>query len=189
VSPVNGLSPAAAVQTATRPTFEPEDRDVLRDVMGRFATGVTVVAAGRDVPRGMTANSFTSVSLEPPLILVCVNRQAAIHQAVLDGGSFAVSVLSSDQEEVARYFADHSRPRDGSEFDVVNWSPSPNTGVPVLDGATAWIECALAGAYYGGDHSIFLGSVLASGRAASRDALLCYGGGFHRLEQGQIQLS
>ena len=65
----------------------------------------------RETPMGMTANSFTSVSLEPPLILVCVNRQAAIHQTVLDRGSFAVSVLSARQEHMARYFANHSRPR------------------------------------------------------------------------------
>ena len=135
----------------------------------------------------MMANSFTSVSLDPPLILVCVNVRAAIHQAVLDGGSFAVSVLSARQEHVARYFANHSRPRGEQEFDLVSWSPAPNTGAPILHGALAWVECTLAGAYYGGDHSIFLGSVLASGQASERDALLCFRGAFHRLEQDQAE--
>ncbi len=185
MSPVSGLSPLATVSTATRPTFGPADRDQLRDVMGRFATGVTVVAAGAETPQGMTANSFTSVSLEPPLILVCVNRRAAIHQTVLDRESFAVSVLSARQEHIARYFANHSRPRGESEFDFIGWSPAPNTGAPVLHGALAWVECALAGAYYGGDHSIFLGSVLASGQDSDRDALLCFRGDFHNLERGQ----
>ncbi len=86
-------------------------RDPLREALRRFATGVTVLSAGRDMPCGMTANAFTSVSLSPPLVLVCVNRTAAIHQMVLDDGSFAVSILSARQEHVARHFASHSRPR------------------------------------------------------------------------------
>lgn len=187
MSPVNGLSSAGTLDTATREPFGQAPADQLRGVLGRFATGVTVVTAHRDVPMGMTANSFTSVSLDPPLILVCVNRQAAIHKAVLDSGSFAVSVLSARQEHVARYFANHSRPRGDNEFDFVSWTPAPNTGAPVLQGALGWVECALAHAYYGGDHSIFLGSVLASGQASARDALLCFRGGFHRLEHGQTE--
>lgn len=153
--------------------------DLLREALRRFATGVTVVSADRDTPRGMTANSFTSVSLSPPLVLVCVNRAAAVHQAVLKCGSFAVSVLSASQEYVARYFANHSRPRGQQEFDIAGWSPGPNTGAPVIDGALAWIECALASTYDGGDHSIFLGSVLASSHGPAGDALLYFGGGFH----------
>jgi flavin reductase (DIM6/NTAB) family NADH-FMN oxidoreductase RutF len=152
----------------------------LRTVLGHFATGVTVLAAGTDTPEGMTANSFTSVSLSPPLVLVCVKRTAAIHQTVLDSGSFALSVLAGSQEDVARYFADHSRPRGRHEFDVVGWSPAPNTGAPVIYGALAWIECELTATYDGGDHSIFLGAVLASGHEPTRDALLFYGGRFHR---------
>jgi flavin reductase (DIM6/NTAB) family NADH-FMN oxidoreductase RutF len=152
----------------------------LRTVLGHFATGVTVLAAGADAPQGMTANSFTSVSLSPPLVLVCVNRAAAIHQTVLDSGSFAVSVLAGPQEHVARHFADHSRPRGRREFDIAGWSPAPNTGAPVINGALAWIECELAATYDGGDHSIFLGAVLASGHEPTRDALLFFGGRFHR---------
>jgi flavin reductase (DIM6/NTAB) family NADH-FMN oxidoreductase RutF len=127
----------------------------------------------------MTANAFTSVSLSPPLVLVCVNRAAAIHKSVLDCGSFAVSVLSGRQEYVARYFADHSRPRGRDEFDIVGWSHAPSTGAPVIHGALAWMECALTAAYDGGDHSIFIGSVLASNHRPARDALLFFGGAFH----------
>lgn len=155
-------------------------RDALRTVLGHFATGVTVLAAGRDAPQGMTANSFTSVSLSPPLVLVCVMRTAAIHQAVLDCQSFSVSVLAAPQEHVARHFANHSRPRGHSEFENVRWDPGPNTGAPIIHGALAWLECELAATYDGGDHSIFLGSVLASAHAPARDALLFYGGRFHR---------
>jgi flavin reductase len=156
------------------------DGETLRSVFGRFATGVTVVATGGDSPRGMTANSFTSVSVRPPLVLVCVNRSASIHQAVLEQGSFAVSILSAHQEHVARYFADHSRPRGAAEFGSVDWSPAPGTGSPVLDGALAWLDCALAASYDGGDHAIFLGEVLASGWEPEHDALLFFGSGFHR---------
>ena len=187
MSPANGASPAGTLDAVTRPPLRPADRNQLRGVMGWFATGVTVITAGSESPMGMTANSFTSVSLDPPLILVCVNRQAAIHQAVLDRGSFAVSVLSARQEHVARYFANHARPRGDGEFDFVSWSPGPNTGSPILQGAIAWVECSLAGAYHGGDHSIFLGSVLACEQASARDALLCFKGGYHRLEHGQAQ--
>lgn len=175
MSVVSGLSRAgaAALAAGSRP------RDPLREALRRFATGVTVLSAGRDMPRGMTANAFTSVSLSPPLVLVCVNRTASIHQTVLDDGSFAVSILSARQEQVARYFASHSRPRGPQEFDAVGWTPGPSTGAPLIDGALAWIECTLAAAYEGGDHSIFLGSVLASGNGPACDSLVFFGGRFH----------
>jgi flavin reductase len=153
--------------------------DQLRETLRRFATGVAVITAGLDAPQGMTANAFTSVSLSPPLVLVCVNKSAAIHSTVLDRGCFAVSVLSGRQEYVARYFADHSRPRGQEELDVVGWSRGPCTGSPIIHGALAWMECALAAAHDGGDHSILVGSVLASEHGAGRDALLFFGGAFH----------
>lgn len=171
-------APLAEAPPAAPPP-EPR-RGPLREVLGRFATGVTIVAAGGPVPHGMTANAFTSVSLTPPLVLVCVKRSAAIHQVMLDCRSFAVSVLAAGQEQVARYFADHSRPRGVDEFDGVSWSPGPETGAPVIDGALAWLECVLMAAHEGGDHSILLGSVLASGHGPDDDALLFFGGGFHR---------
>jgi flavin reductase (DIM6/NTAB) family NADH-FMN oxidoreductase RutF len=173
MSLVKGLSPAHPPAT---------DRGALRSVLGRFATGVTVVAAGADEPQGMTANSFTSVSIDPPLILICVNRNASIHRTVLESGAFAVSVLSARQEHLARYFADHSRPRGYDEFGMVEWSPAPSTGAPVLDGALAWLDCTLAACYDGGDHVIFLGSVQASGFGSAHDILLFFAGSFHQPE-------
>lgn len=170
--PDSGLAQQVPVTDGVRP-------DQLRATLRNFATGITILTAGRDTPQGMTANSFTAVSLSPPLVLVCVNRSASIHQAILGYGSFAVSVLSGSQEYVARYFANHSRPRGRAEFDIVGWSPGDSTGAPLIHGALAWIECAVAAAYDGGDHSIFLGSVLASDHAPAADALLFFGGGYH----------
>jgi flavin reductase (DIM6/NTAB) family NADH-FMN oxidoreductase RutF len=165
----------------------PFDRGQLRGVLGRFATGITVLtAAGRQGAHGMTANSFASVSLDPPLILVCVERTAVMHTAILEAGTFAVSVLAAGQEPEARYFADKARPRGEHEFDAVECEPGKQCGAPILTGALAWLECALAAVYDGGDHSIFLGEVLEAGRDARADALLFYGGGFHRLQTGEI---
>lgn len=162
-------------------------RTALRSVLGRFATGVTVVAAGRGTPCGMTANAFTSVSLDPPLILVCVDRSAAIYKTVLTAGSFSVSMLSAGQEHVARYFADHSRPRGVEEFSTFKWSPGPSTGAPILHGAIAWLDCTLVNSYDGGDHEIFIGFVQASGSGPADDALVFFCGDFHqpRLSKSQ----
>jgi flavin reductase len=155
----------------------------LRGIFGMFATGVTVVSAMAPAgAHGMTANSFTSVSLSPPLVLICVLRSARMHQAVLDGGSFGISVLSSRQRQLAQYFA-HRRPRDGQEFDMVDWRPGAYTGVPIIASSLAWMECQLRAVYDGGDHSIFLGSVLDLGRSDEADALLFFGGEYRDLDE------
>lgn len=159
----------------------PLDRAGLRKVLGRFSTGVTVVTADAGVPCGMTANAFTSVSLDPPSVLVCVNRNAAVYHAVRKAGCFAVSVLSAGQEDLARYFADRSRPRGTAEFEAIGWSPAPLTGSPVLGGALAWLDCSLTTSHDGGDHEIFLGTVLAVGSGPAQDALVFFDGSFHRL--------
>ena len=158
----------------------------MRQIFGRFATGITVVTAGREAPCGMTANAFTSVSLEPPLILVCIQRNASMHDTIGECGSFAVSVLAAHQEREARMFADHKRPKGKGSFDEVDTVAGPYTGAPVLSGALAWVECRLTTVYDGGDHSIFLGEVQALGHSETADALLFYDGGFHRLEPGVL---
>lgn len=175
----NGAAPAAAAAPSRAPDPPPPQRAALRAAFGAFATGITVVTAGREQPRGMTANSFTSVSLDPALALVCVLRSSALHAAVLESGQFAVSVLGEDQERVARYFADRSRPRGDREFEPVATRPGRCTGAPILDGALAWVECRLAAVYNGGDHAIFLGSVLDVGHEpAAAGALVYYRGTF-----------
>jgi flavin reductase (DIM6/NTAB) family NADH-FMN oxidoreductase RutF len=166
----------------TAPTFSqpPLNTVGLRTVLGQFATGVTVVAAGSKTPSGMTANAFTSVSIDPPLILICLTRGSELCDVVLKEGHFAVSVLASHQEGLARYFANHARPRGAAEFAEVRWSPGPGTGAPVLEDALAWLDCAVMTSLQGGDHEIFLGSVLASGAEPERDALMFFRGGFCR---------
>ncbi|HEV3382581.1 MAG TPA: flavin reductase family protein [Trebonia sp.] len=165
----------------------PDARE-LRRTLGRFATGITVVTVGREEPRGMTVNAFSSLSLDPPLVLVCVVRNATLHDLIRESGSFAVSVLAAHQERVARLFADRTRAR-GTEFAEVDSIPGPYTGAPVLSGALAWLECKLTTVYDGGDHSIFIGEVQTLRCGETEDALLFYKGGFHRLEQDILMSS
>ncbi len=143
--------------------------------MGRFPTGVTVVAStARDgTPVGLTVNSFTSVSLDPPLVLVCIDRGSSSHDPIVEGGGFAVSILADDQEKVARRFAfDPSETR----FDAVGWRPS-GAGSPVLDGSAAWVDCRLEEIIPAGDHSILLGHVIESG-VSDREPLVFHGGNY-----------
>jgi len=172
--------PVSATLTSV-PRYQTIDQRAMRSVLGMFATGITVVTAGGDVPHGMTANAFSSVSLEPPLVLVCIGREAVMHDTITDHGAFAVSVLRGCQEQVARHFANRRRPRGVAQFDAVDWVPGSSTGAPVLVGGLAWLECELETTYDGGDHSIFVGRVLDTGHSDERDALLFFGGGYHRL--------
>jgi len=169
LSPIELAPPDAPVQVS------------LREAMVQFATGITVLTAPGEHCHGMTANAFSSVSLEPPLVLCCVSRTARMHAAIISAGSFAVSMLGADQEHLARYFADRRRPNGRAQFDSVNWVPGPRTGAPLLSGSLAWLECELTKAYDGGDHSIFLGRVLSSRRISDRKALVFYYGAFHRV--------
>ncbi|RZQ61298.1 flavin reductase [Amycolatopsis suaedae] len=147
--------------------------------MARFATGITVLTAAGERPHGMTANAFSSVSLDPPLVLCCVSRAARMHASIVAAGSFAVSILAAGQRETARHFADWRRPAGMAQFDAVGWEPGPRTGAPLLDGALAWLECDLEQAHEAGDHSIFVGAVLNAGRGSAADALVFYAGGYH----------
>lgn len=159
---------------------EPEP-GALRAVMSQFGTGVTVLTVGGRHNHGMTANAFTSVSLDPPLVLCCVAGTALMHAAISAERFFGVSVLGADQEHLARYFADRGRPSGIDQFHAVAWSPGPRTGVPLLGGTLAWLECEVAAVHDGGDHSIFVGRVLSLGRGPGGAGLLFFDGGFHRV--------
>lgn len=165
---------------------EPEARE-LRNVLGRFATGVTVLSTGGDNAHGMTANSFTSVSLRPPLVLTCVARTAGMHAEIETTRSFGVSVLGAHQERLARYFADRRRPSGIEQFDVTDWFPGPHTGVPLLVNTVAWLECALVATYDGGDHSVFIGQVLGMGRDPVGAPLLFCDGQFESVASPQAK--
>jgi len=146
-----------------------------RDVMGRFPTGVTVVATldASDRPVGLTVNSFTSVSLDPPLVLVCIDRSANSHDALLASSGFAVSILSLGQGEAALRFA--TEPSEG-RFEDVAWKASPS-GNPVLSGAAAWLDCVLDEVIHAGDHSILIGRP-ASYELSEAPSLVFHSGAF-----------
>jgi 3-hydroxy-9,10-secoandrosta-1,3,5(10)-triene-9,17-dione monooxygenase reductase component len=130
---------------------------LLRDAMSRFATGVTVVTTlGADgEPQGATANAFSSVSLDPPLILVCLAHTSHTLAALRTHGSFAINVLGSDHEELARSFA---RSGDEAAWGDPEHLPGP-TGSPLLAGVHAAIDCRVFAVYPGGDHDIVVGHV------------------------------
>ena len=133
----------------------------LREVMACLPTGVTVVAACDEEgePYGLTVNSFTSVSLDPPLVLVCIGERSSCHDRLVGADSFSVNLLSAEQGDVALRFA--SEPSQG-RFDEVDWFPNMS-GDPVLAGTVAWIRCSLSEVLNAGDHSILLGRVESSG--------------------------
>ncbi|MCI0383196.1 flavin reductase family protein [Streptomyces sp. CNQ085] len=147
----------------------------LRRTFGAFATGVTVVTVGGDAPRGMTANSFTSVSLAPPLVLVCVGKDAVMHRTLAHSRTFSVSVLGAGQEDVARHFADRSRPMGAGQFEAFGRLEGLACDAPLVPGAAAYFECEKWREYDGGDHTIYLGEVLREEDLPDRGALL-----FHR---------
>lgn len=171
----------SAAQVAPEAPLAAADARRLRTAFAAFVTGVTVVTVGGRTPHGMTANAFTSVSLDPPLVLVCVDRDARMHQALPRADGFGVSVLAAHQEGIARHFASGGRPRGLAQFATVGWSPGSHTGAPLIDGALAWFECTLWGSYGGGDHSIFVGRLLAVDRHDHAPPLLFFDRTFRQL--------
>ncbi|MEU7755028.1 flavin reductase family protein [Micromonospora sp. NPDC049101] len=157
---------------------EPPVAATMREVMSMFATGVIVLTVGGEHPHGMTANAFSSVSLDPAQVLCCVAHSAVMHKAISSERRFAISIMAADQERHARYFADKSRPLGAPQFEPFDWHPGPRTGAMLLSGALAWIECVLVDAHDSGDHSIFVGSVINSLRGTGADGLIFFGGGF-----------
>ncbi len=130
-----------------------------RKVMSQFATGITVVTTCHDEEiYGLTVNAFCSVSLEPPLILVCINRHGRCHELILRGRTFAVNMLSQDQQEISERFAIDYLPSD-ELFAGIDYRKE-STGAPILEGVIGWLECRLHANYAAGDHSIFVGVVL-----------------------------
>ncbi|MFJ8975033.1 MULTISPECIES: flavin reductase family protein [Streptomyces] len=157
------------------------DPSSLRETMSRFITGVIVLSVGGDSIHGMTANSFSSVSLDPPTVLCCVSHSAVMHKAILAEGRFGVSVLGAEQEQLARYFADKKRPLGPEQFHGLDWEPGTYTGAPLLRGALGWLECELTEVHDSGDHSIFLGNVVAAGTGSETSGLLFFGGAFQQV--------
>jgi flavin reductase (DIM6/NTAB) family NADH-FMN oxidoreductase RutF len=155
----------------------PVDQTQLRRAMGHFASGVTVVttrtADGR--PCGLTASAFTSVSLVPPLVLICVDKKADTYPHFAAAGFFAINVLTEAQEAISRRFATSG----GEKFDGVpfRWG---SVGAPILAEHLAYLECRITHAYDGGDHTIYVGEVEATGTGEGRP-LLYYKGAYGQL--------
>jgi flavin reductase (DIM6/NTAB) family NADH-FMN oxidoreductase RutF len=134
------------------------DQTSFRHAVGQFASGIVVVTTGSG--HAMTVSAFSSVSLDPPLVLFCAEKVARFHDAVLEAGSWAVSILAEDAEKTARWLATRGRPLD-SQLDGLPWHPAPVTGAPVLHHALATLECTTTAVHNAGDHSIVVGQVVA----------------------------
>ena len=149
----------------------------LRRVMGHFATGVTVITTiDKDsTPFGLTANAFTSLSLNPPLVLICIDKGVQCYSCFEESGVFAVNVLSEDQEELSRRFATKGI----EKFAGIKWHKGQH-GVALLDGAIGHIECKVVHSYDGGDHTIYIGEIMHAAASGDRP-LLFFKGQYHHL--------
>lgn len=162
------------------------DPITFRKVMGRFASGVTVVTTCHNTRRaGITVNAFCSVSLEPPLVLVCIEQRNYAHDLVSESGIFAVNILSSAQADVSRCFASQSEAKFRDFCGVSTHEVA--TGAPVFDDCVAFVDCRLVAVYPGGDHSIFVGRVEALG-SSEEAPLLYYRARYGQLYENELEL-
>jgi flavin reductase (DIM6/NTAB) family NADH-FMN oxidoreductase RutF len=155
------------------------DIGLYRRTVGRFATGICVVTSlDAGIDHAMTVNSFSSVSLEPVLVLICVEIEARFHDAVLAAGVWGVSVLDSESRPIADWLASRGRPLHGQ----LDRAPHHRgiTGVALLDSATATLECRTQAVYPGGDHSIIVGEVLSARASEQTESALVYHRGTYR---------
>jgi flavin reductase len=149
-----------------------------RQILGHFATGVTVVTTdGEAGSHGMTANAFASLSLHPPLVMVAVDRRAAMLEFLTKNRCFAVNILRADQEELSRRFA-KTGPKDFSDLNVTTSA----TGSPILVDAIAHLDCRVHDILPGGDHEIFVGEILA-GDYRGAEPLLYFAGSYRKLAE------
>jgi len=148
-----------------------------REVLGYFATGVTIVTASEaGEPVGFTCQAFTSLSLDPPLVALAPGKNSTSWPRIAAAGTFCINILAEDQEALGRNFAVSG----GDKFTGVGWRPGAS-GAPVLDGALAWVECEFELAHDAGDHELVVGRVLEMGVGRGRP-LVYYRGGFGRFE-------
>ena len=158
------------------------DPATFRSVLGRFPSGVTVVTVRDDqqYDHGMTVSAFCSLSLEPPLVLICIDKSASLHGVLAAGNTasrFAVNILEAGQEEIARRFAEEYPNR----FEGIGFTRG-TTGAPILEDCLAVIECEVQSRHPAGDHTIVIGAVVASATSEG-SPLLYYRGGYAALER------
>jgi 3-hydroxy-9,10-secoandrosta-1,3,5(10)-triene-9,17-dione monooxygenase reductase component len=163
---------------AAETVLVPDDQR-FRTVLGHFATGVTIITAlDDDEPVGLAANSFTSVSLDPPLVLFCVAHSSSTWPRIERAGTFAVNILGEGHEDLSDLFA-----RPGADrFAATAWRPGVS-GAPVLEDAIAYLDCEFEAEYPGGDHTIVVGRVLDLDMREGARPLLFYKGGYERMHE------
>jgi flavin reductase (DIM6/NTAB) family NADH-FMN oxidoreductase RutF len=167
--------------------MSPDQQADFRRSLARYATGVTVITTTYEgVDHAMTANSFTSVSLEPLLVLVCVERDTRFHEAVYETGRWGVSVLAADQRRHAVWFATRGRPLEG-QFLQVPYTRGEYSGAPLLGGAVTTLECRTTDCHPAGDHDVLIGEVLTLGPIAVDKDPLLYWGSEYRLIGGHLE--
>jgi flavin reductase (DIM6/NTAB) family NADH-FMN oxidoreductase RutF len=161
--------------------MQDEERRRLRDMMARFATGITVVAA-RHGPllAGMTANAVASISVDPPLMMASIARKAETHGAIIGSHAFAISVLSREQQALAECFAQSTTAEKLTRFCDAAWHEA-ESGSPILEDALAYFDCRLVERHAAGDHTIFIGEIVAAGYRDDAEPLLWYASRFHHL--------
>lgn len=150
------------------------DDGAFRGALGRYASGVTVVTTVvDDEDHAITVSAFTSVSLDPPLVLICLDKTARFHDAALRAGRWALSILTESGQDAASWFALRGRPLDG-QLEKVSYRRGEFSGAGILDDAVAWLECRAWRTYDGGDHTIVVGEVVTAGVAEEVDDPLLY---------------
>ena len=156
----------------------PIDQQEFRSVMGHFATGVTVITThdGKGGLHGLTANAVSSVSLDPPLLLFCLDKGSASYDSFAASNVFAVNILSNEQEVLSRKFAKKS----DDKFVGVGYRIG-RTGAPVLNDVLAHVECEIRHAFEAGDHTIYVGEAIEIAMDAETDPLLYFRGGYRNL--------
>jgi 3-hydroxy-9,10-secoandrosta-1,3,5(10)-triene-9,17-dione monooxygenase reductase component len=163
------------IELTGAPSF---DAAHFRTVLGHFCSGIVIVT-GMDAgePVGLTAQSFLSLSLAPPLVAFAPAKTSSSWPRIRDSGSYCVNVLAEDQEEVCRTFATSG----ADKFSSVGWRQG-RTGSPILNGVLAWIDCRIVAEHEGGDHTIAIGQAIDLDMAARGRPLLFYRGGYGRFE-------
>ena len=156
--------------------------DDFKASLGRFASGVTVITIGGEEDHGMTASAFCSLSLDPPLILVCVKNGNATHGKLVEASGFGVNLLAANQKDLSNRFAGWGFPADQDKWADLQISRGEVSGAPLIQGALAHLDCSVYGTREGGDHTIFIGKVENATAFGERDSLapLLYFAGAYR---------
>ena len=164
---------------------EQPDPQRFRQVLGQFATGVTVVTGmDGDTPVGFACQAFAALSLDPPMVLFCPSKTSGSWPAIERAGAFCVNVLGENQRDVSRVFGT----RGADKFAGVQWATSEQ-GLPVLRGVLSWIDCEIETVHTAGDHYVVIGRVLDLGRSGDDRPLLFYGGDYAAADMPQELLS